>query len=405
MGAPASTTCGEIAFVDLAAQHEELRHQIDAALADIIDRSAFIGGPAVDAFEHDFAAFIGTAHAVGVGHGTDAVKIALQLAGVATGDAVLTVSHTFIGSVEGAVQLGAVPVFLDIDPRSRTLSPVSLARVLEEACHRDGDALIHRPTGRRVGAILPVHLYGQSADMAPILELGECYGVPVVEDAAQAHGGRYRFPDGREVGCGAMGVASAFSFYPGKNLGAMGEAGAVTTDDGSRAARAAMLRDHGQARKYHHEVAEGGNSRLDAMQAAVLGIKLARLSAWNERRRAVAAGYRARLAEVAESGLLELPEEQPWAYHVWHLFVVQARRRDALADALRSRGVPTGLHYPVPLHRQPAFSDAGLEAEPLPETERAAATCLSLPMHPHLTEAQVERVAEAVREAAEDVGI
>jgi dTDP-4-amino-4,6-dideoxygalactose transaminase len=404
MGAPVSAPPTEIAFVDLGAQHAELRSEIDAVLAEIIDGSGFIGGPRVDAFEAAFADFIGTPRAVGVGHGTDAVKIALQLAGVGSGDLVLTVSHTFIGSVEGAIHLGAAPLFVDIDRASKTLSPSSLARVLEEECRQEGDHLRHAASGRRIAAILPVHLYGQPADMAPILEIGARYDVPVVEDAAQAHGARYRFPDGREAGCGAMGRTAAFSFYPGKNLGAMGEAGAVTTSDPALAARALMLRDHGQARKYHHQVADGGNSRLDAIQAAVLGLKLKRLPAWNERRRTVADLYRDRLAGLADEGLLELPAEQPWAHHVWHLFVVHSSRRDALAEALRVRGIPTGLHYPIPLHQQSAFAGREPGAGPLPETERAAATCLSLPMHPHLTDAQVQQVADAVRESVLEIG-
>ena len=388
-----------IAFVDLGAQHAEVRDEIDAAFASIIDSSGFIGGPHLDAFESAFAEYVGIGHAVGLASGTDAVRVALQVAGVAAGDAVLTVSHTFIGTVEGATQLGAVPLFLDIDPASRTLSTESLARVLEEDCRREGDILRHTRTGRRIGAILPVHLYGQSADMATILELGRRYGVPVVEDAAQAHGGRYRFPDGREAACGAMGISAAFSFYPGKNLGAMGEAGAVVMRDEELAATARMLRDHGQSRKYIHERADGSNARLDAIQAAMLNLKLHRLDAWNERRCAIADEYRALLQDDAAAGRLELPEEMPWARHVYHLFVIQTDERDALRAALAERDVPTGLHYPVPLHQQPAFRGQELNAEPLPETERAAATCLSLPMHPHLSGAQVQRVAEAVRES------
>ena len=397
--AAAATDAPPIAFVDLGAQHAEVRDEIDAAIAGIIDSSAFIGGPRLEAFEEAFARFTGADFAIGVGHGTDAVKIALQVVGVGAGDVVLTVSHTFIGSVEGAVQMGAAPVFVDVDPESRTLCPSSLRRVLENECRREDGELRHVPSGRRVGAILPVHLYGQSADMAPILALAEEYGLPVVEDAAQAHGTTYRFPDGREVPCGSMGAASAFSFYPGKNLGAMGEAGAVTTNDAEHARKARILRDHGQPRKYIHEVADGGNSRLDAIQAAVLGIKLERLEGWNRRRREIAAAYRALLGDLAGSGDLELPTEKGWGHHVYHLYVVQTPLRDRLHERLKEEGVPTGFHYPVPLHLQPAFEGAILGEEPLPVTEDSARTCLSLPMHPHLTDEQVERVAASLRKS------
>ncbi len=386
-------------FVDLGAQHAEIRPEIDAALADIIDSSGFIGGRHLDAFEAEFAAYVGVPHAVGVASGTDAVRVALQLAGVSAGDAVLTVSHTFIGTVEGVTQLGALPLFLDVDRDSSTLSPDSLARVLDGQCRQEDGALHHVPSGRRVAAILPVHLYGQSANMGPIMELAERHGVPVVEDAAQAHGASYLFADGREARCGAMGVTAAFSFYPGKNLGAMGEAGAVVTGAEELAHEARVLRDHGQARKYIHERADGGNARMDAIQAAVLGLKLKRLEDWNARRRAVADQYRELLSGLAAEGTLELPVQMPWGRHVYHLFVVHSSERDSLHQALTERGIPTGFHYPVPLHLQPAFRDLELAAEPLPETERAAATCLSLPMHPHMTESQVERVVEAVREA------
>ena len=391
-----------ISFLDLAAQHAEVREEIDRAFAAIVDQSAFIGGPRVEAFEEAFARFVGCDHAVGVGHGTDAVKIALQVLGVGYGDAVLTVSHTFIGSVEGAIQLGAVPVFVDIDPSSRTMDPASLRRVLEEECTRKGGEVRHA-SGSRVAAILPVHLYGQSADMAPILEIGREYGLPVVEDAAQAHGATYRFPDGREARCGSMGRIAAFSFYPGKNLGAMGEAGAVTTDDPELARRARILRDHGQPRKYIHEVADGGNSRLDAIQAAVLHAKLPRLTDWNRRRRAVAARYAELLSPLEGTGALELPGEMPWSGHVYHLYVVQTPHRDALHERLRQQDVPTAFHYPVPLHQQPAFEGARVGREALPVTEESARTCLSLPMHPHLTDEQVERVADEMRKALTDL--
>ena len=381
--------------MDLRAQHDELRAEIEVAIRDILDRSAFIGGPYVERFEAEFASYVGARHAVGVSNGTDAVRIALEVVGVERGDAIVTVSHTFIGTVEGAVQLGVLPLFVDIDRRSRTMSPDALARFLDGDCARDAHGVVrHRATGRRIAAIVPVHLYGQSADMAPILELGARLGIPVVEDAAQAQGATYRFPDGRVAKCGAMGEAGAFSFYPGKNLGAIGEAGAVVTNDDARARQAVILRDHGQSEKYVHLIAHGGNYRLDALQAAVLGIKLRRLDAWNVARRAAASRYAERLAEAP----LELPSEMPYAGHVWHLYVVQHAERDRLRAELAERGIGVGLHYPIPLHRQPAFAAMDRNWS-LPETDRAAETCLSLPMHPHLSADQVDRVGEALLEA------
>ena len=383
-----------IQFVDLRAQHDEVRAEIDQALRMIVDESAFIGGPIVEEFERRFAAFVGAPYAIGVGNGTDAVRLALQVVGVRRDDAVVTVAHTFIGTTEGAEQLGAVPLFVDVDASSATMSPAALAECLERHCAKDAHGVLrHVASGRRIGAILPVHLYGQSADMAPILELGRQYGVPVVEDAAQAHGAQYRFPDGRQMSCGSMGDAAAFSFYPGKNLGAIGEAGAVTVPTREQAERVRQLRDHGQREKYVHVSAAGGNARLDTIQAAVLLIKLGRLADWNEARRRSAATYRQALAGVSD---LALPEEMPYARHVYHLFVVQASDRDALRVQLGERGIPTGLHYPIPLHLQPCYAGNALIAATLPVTERLAATCLSLPMHPHLTEMDVRSVCAAL---------
>lgn len=386
----------DIQFVDLRAQHDEVRDALETAVRTILDTSSFVGGRFVDGFEDAFARYVGVEHAVGVSSGTDAVRIALQVVGVERGDLVVTVSHTFIGTVEGAVQIGADPVFVDVDRESLTMSPAALEAFLEGECRRHGDATRHAHSGRRIGAILPVHLYGQPADMEPILALAEAYGVPVVEDAAQAHGARYRFRDGREVACGGMGAAGAFSFYPGKNLGAAGEAGAVVTRDGARARRARSIRDHGQPRKYVHEIADGGNYRLDALQAAVLGIKLERLDAWNDARRAAAARYHAGLEAIG----IEPPREMPYARHVYHLYVVHLPGRDGVRERLEEGGVPSGLHYPIPLHRQPAFDGRALLGGALPVTQWAAAHCLSLPMHAHLSEEHVERVLGQLRTSA-----
>lgn len=389
-----STDAGPVPFVDLRPQHEELRQKIDEAIARIIDNSSFVGGPIVESFEADFARFCGVEHAVGVGSGTDALRIAYQAVGVAPGDAIVTVSHSFIATAEAASQYGAYPILVDVDRESQTMSPAALERLLEAECERGPDgALRHRPTGRRVGAVVPVHLYGQSADMAPLLELSAAYGLPVVEDACQAHGGTYRFPDGTARPCGSMGAAAAFSFYPGKNLGAMGEAGALVTRDPAIADRARALRDHGQRERYVHGVASGSNARLDAIQAAVLGLKLERLPAWNEARRRIARIYDERLAGHPS---LEAPLEMDYATHVYHLYVIRVEDRDGVRHQLAERGVATGLHYPIPIHLQEAYEGLGLGRGTLPVTEEAADRCLSLPMFPHMSDEQAGHVAEQV---------
>lgn len=375
--------------MDLGPQHDELRSEIDAVFAEIVDTSSFVGGRHVERFEESFAAAVGVGHAVGVGSGTDAVRIALQVVGVGRDDAVVTVAHTFIASAEAATQLGALPLFIDVSPGTLTMDPAALAEFFESECRREADGrVVHVPTGKRVAAVLPVHLYGQPADMEPILALGREHGVPVVEDAAQAHGASYRFGEGPARRCGALGRVAAFSFYPGKNLGAIGEAGAVVTDDAGLAERVRVLREHGQSEKYVHVTAEGGNARLDALQAAVLDLKLTRLDAWNERRREVARRYRAGLAGSA----VELPEEGSYARHVYHLYVIQAEERDRLRHRLDEAGIQTGLHYPVPLHRQEAYAGWPVVAGPLSVTESAASRILSLPMYPHLGMAEVDQV-------------
>lgn len=390
-----------IPFVDLRAQHEEVRGEIEEAVSTLLTTSAFVGGAAVEGFESAFADYLGVAHVVGVSNGTDAVRIALQAIGAQTGDAILTVAHTFIGTTEGASQLGILPLFVDVDARSATMSPAALGCFLETACVREQrGALRHRASGRRIAAVVPVHLYGQSADMAPLLELARRHGVALVEDAAQAQGATYRFPDGRVAKCGSMGDAAAFSFYPGKNLGAIGEAGAVVVRTSEQVRLARMLRDHGQTEKYIHRIPDGGNMRLDAIQASVLSIKLARLDAWNDARRQAAARYDQLLA-----GHVSTPAEMPWARHIYHLYVVQIPERDRVRQELAGQGVATGLHYPIPLHRQPAFEGTLSAKADLPETERLAATCLSLPMHPHIEPGQVDRTAEALLESTRSAAV
>lgn len=384
----------KVAFVDLRAQHEEIRAELDAELKAVVDESAFIGGRRVVEFERAFASFVGVPHASGVGTGTDALRIGLQMCDIRRDDLIVTVAHTFIATVEGITQVGADPLFVDIHPQSYTMDPAALERLLATDCVKDGGRGVkHRATGRRVTAVIPVHLYGQSADMEPILRVAREHGLAVVEDAAQAHGATYRFSDGRVVSCGAMGDVGCFSFYPGKNLGAIGEAGGVTTMDAERDKRGRILRDHGSSERYIHVSAEGSNARLDGIQAAVLGLKLKRLARWNEQRREFAAQYRQALADMAEA----LPVEMPYAKHVYHLFIFQVPNRDRLKAALEKAGIGVGLHYPVPLHLQAAYKSMGIPAGALPVSERVASRILSLPMHPHLSAEQIEYVAGEVR--------
>jgi dTDP-4-amino-4,6-dideoxygalactose transaminase len=385
-----------VPFVDLRAQHDELREEIEAAFRSALDESAFIGGPRVASFEAAFAHFCGTRHAVSVASGTDALELSLRAAGVGPGDLVVTVPNTFVATVEAFHQLGAVPRFVDIDPTTYNLDPERLYAYVVEQCTRDRYGVLReRVTGLRVAAVIPVHLYGLPADMAPILALAEEHGFAVIEDACQAHGAAYRLPDGRWAGAGTMGRVGAFSFYPGKNLGALGEAGAVITDDDALADEVRLLRDHGQRERYVHASPDGVNARMDAIQAAVLEIKLGRLAEWNERRREAAAWYR---EELAGSGI-GLPVEPEGRRHVYHLYVVRVPQRDRVRDELARRGVATGLHYPIPIHLQPAFARLELGTGSYPHSERAAAEILSLPMYPHLTRAQVAHVADCLRQA------
>lgn len=395
----AGTAMQRVPFVDLRPQHDELRDEIEAVFRSILDDSAFIGGSHVDGFERAFAEYVGVDHAVGVGSGTDAVRIALQVAGVEQGDAVVTVAHTFIATAEAVTQAGALPLFVDVEPGPLTMDPAAMEGLLRDGCRREpGGALIHRDTGRRIAAILPVHLYGQPARMEPLLELARELGLPVVEDAAQAHGALYRFQDGSERACGALGDVAAFSFYPGKNLGAIGEAGAVVTRDPALAERARVLRDHGQSEKYVHVVADGSNARLDALQAAVLKLKLGRLDDWNDGRRAAAARY----DECLRGSPVRPVHEELYARHVYHLYVIEVEDRERLRRELDSVGIATGLHYPVPLHRQRAYESMPVAAGPLPVTEAAAERILSLPIYPHMGVDAAEHVAEQVLRLTRD---
>jgi dTDP-4-amino-4,6-dideoxygalactose transaminase len=383
-----------IPFVDLRAQHEEVRPQIEAAIRDIIDRSCFVGGSYVSTFEKDFAAYLGAQEAVAVGNGTDALWLALVALGVGPGDAVITVPNTFIATVEAITRTGALPIFVDIDLHTANLSVPSLAKFLETECAFNRKySLIHMASRRRVAAILPVHLYGLPVDMDSLMHLAQEFDLPVIEDACQAHGARCQV-NGAWKRAGTIGKAAGFSFYPGKNLGAMGEGGAAVTNDVELAGKMRWLRDHGSCEKYVHVFNDGWNCRLDAIQAAVLSIKLKKLDEWNARRRAAAECYRKILAGLP----LALPVEPEYAEHISHLDVVRAPDRSRLQKELNTRGIGTGLHYPIPLHLQSAYHHLGLTEGSYPNAECSASTVLSLPMHPTLTPAQVEQVGDACAE-------
>ncbi|HTS05643.1 MAG TPA: DegT/DnrJ/EryC1/StrS family aminotransferase [Candidatus Eisenbacteria bacterium] len=388
----------KIPFLDLVAPHSELEAELVAVFQTALRNAAFIGGPAVERFERNFAEFCGTKFAVGVSNGTDALKFALLAAGIGPGDAVVTVPNTFAATVEAILQAGAQPEFVDIDPRTFNMDVPRLEEYLDEQCDIDetSGSLVSRRSGKRVAAIIPVHLYGQMADMDPILELAERYDMKVIEDACQAHGARYfsrRLDSWRTAG--SMGTAAAFSFYPGKNLGACGEAGAVTTNDPEIARSVRMLRDHGQPRKYYHDI-EGFNGRLDAIQAGILDVKLKHLADWNKLRQAAADTYRELFSSGPEGVIL--PFVPAWSEPVYHLFVIRTEERDALQAHLASAQIDTGIHYPIPLHLQAAFRSLGYRNGDFSVTEGAAAQILSLPMYPQLRSEQQERIVEAIAE-------
>lgn len=383
-----------IPFLDLVTPHQELSGELEEVFRKSLHSAAFIGGESVDKFEKEFAEFCEADNAIAVNSGTDALRFALLACGIQPGDVVITVPHTFIATVEAISQAKAIPEFVDIDERTYNMSPVMLQRFLEKQCARDRSGrLISLRHGHPVTAIVPVHLYGQMADMDALQKLAEEYGLIVVEDACQAHGAEY-FSNrlNRWVKAGSMGKASAFSFYPGKNLGCCGEGGAVTTDDPAIAEQIRMLRDHGQIRKYHHAI-EGYNGRLDAIQAGILRVKLPHLARWNEQRRACAERYRQLLADKED---LQIPFEPSGSKAVYHLFVVRTSNRDGLIDHLKDAGIGTGIHYPSPLHLQQAYAFLNYSAGDFPVTERVASEIVSLPMFPHLDEADQERVAQEV---------
>jgi dTDP-4-amino-4,6-dideoxygalactose transaminase len=383
-----------IPFLDLVTPHQELKDDLSFVFQKALATAGFIGGPMVEEFEREFAKYCETEECIGVSNGTDALRFALIAAGIKPGDTVLTVPNTFIATTEAISQAGARPDFVDIDERTYNMDAEKLGAYLEAQCYFDQGRLKNRKTGSPVTAVIPVHLYGQTADMDPILDLAERYNLMVIEDACQAHGADYfSRRDNRWKKAGSMGAAAAFSFYPGKNLGACGEAGAVTTNDPEIARKIRVLRDHGQSKKYYHDV-EGYNGRLDAIQAGILGIKLRHLSEWNNKRRECAARYEGLLGSSIDG--IVLPYEPPWAKGVYHLYVIRVRDRVQLQKHLGEANIGTAIHYPVPLHLQKAYACMGHGEGAFPVTERVAKEIVSLPMYPGLQENQQRQIAGQV---------
>ena len=399
-----STSNGKnnIPFLDLVTPHVEMEQELTAIFHQVLHTAGFIGGPMVEDFEKAFAAFCGTSHSVAISSGTDALRFAIMACGVQPGDVAVTVPHTFIATTEAISQAGALPEFVDIDERTYNMDPEKLRDYLEEDCTADKSGkLVSRRSGRPVTAVIPVHLYGQCADMDAIQELADHYGLIVIEDACQAHGAEYSSrKNNRWMKAGSMGKAAAFSFYPGKNLGACGEAGAVTTNDPGLAKKISMLRDHGQAQKYYHDI-EGYNGRLDALQAGLLHAKLTNLAKWNGQRRERAVEYNRLLADAVE-GVVP-PFEPSWSRAVYHLYVIRTEDRDGMMNHLKTTSIGTGIHYPIPLHLQKAYSSMGYKKGDFPVCEKAAAEILSLPMFPQLAVEQQARVVREIKQAASRV--
>ncbi len=373
-----------IKFLDLAAQNREIAQRAARELEALHAATSYVGGPALAAFEREFAAYLGVKYVVGVGSGSDALRLALLALGIGPGDGVITVPMTFIATAAAIVQAGAVPEFVDVDPSTCNLSPDHLCRYLEAGRFRS-------PNGPR--AVIPVDLYGLPCAMDQVAAIAHQYKLLVVEDACQAHGARLSV-GGRWVRAGTLADAGCFSFYPAKNLGCWGQGGALATNDERLAAVAARLADHGRTSHYGHE-AYGYNARLDTLQAAVLRAKLEHLEDWNRRRRAIAARYR----ELLNGCGALLPEEPAGLESCYHLFTIRSARRDAIRAALNAAAIGNGIHYPLPLHLQPACAALGYRPGDFPASERIAETTLSLPMHPHLTDDEVATVAAVVRGA------
>ncbi len=361
-----------VPFVDLKAQYQAIKGEVEAAISRVVESGRYILGPEVENFEKDFAEYVGARFCVGVNSGTAALQLALMATGVGATDEVIVPANTFFATAETVSTAGARPVFVDADAVAYTIDVSKIENAITP----------------RTRAIIPVHLYGQPADLDPIFEIARRHNLSVIEDAAQAHGAEYK---GHRVG--ALGDVGCFSFYPAKNLGAYGDAGAIVTDDDMVARRIKLLRDHGSDRKYYHEIV-GYNFRLETLQAAVLAVKLRHLESWTRLRRRHAAQYH----ELLKTSSLVLPRELEYARHVYHLYVVQSDRRDELQRKLAAAGVQTGIHYPVPIHLQPAYSSLGYRAGDFPETEKQSQRVLSLPMFAELTDVQINLVAEALKQ-------
>jgi dTDP-4-amino-4,6-dideoxygalactose transaminase len=361
----------QIPLVDLAAQFQPIRDEVMEAIAQVLDSMHLFLGPQLHAFEEEYAAYCRADYCVGVGNGTDALHLALRAAGIGPGDEVVTVAHTFFATAEAIIMAGATPVFVDVDPATYLMDV----------------SLVEQRVTPRTRAILPVHLYGQMVDMDPLMDIARRHNLVVIEDAAEAHGADYK---GRRAG--SIGHLACFSFYYSKNLGAYGEAGAVTTSDADLFRRLILLRDHGSEQRYHHLV-YGFNSRMDEIQAAILRVKLQYLDEWNARRREHADTY-ARLLANSQVGL---PCVAPDRSHIWYVYVIRAAARDALQQRLAQHGIGSGIHFPIPVHLQPATRQLGYAEGDLPHTERVAGEVLSIPMYPELNAAQLEYVATALR--------
>ncbi len=363
-----------IPFVDLKAQYTGIKNEVDAAVLGILESCQFTLGSEVAAFEEEFSTYCQAEYGIGVNTGTSALHLALLAAGIGHNDEVITVPFTFVATVAAIYYTGAKPVFVDIDPRTFTIDVKAIEGAITE----------------RTKAILPVHLYGQPADMDPILDIAKRHGLVVIEDAAQAHGAEYK---GRRVG--SIGDMGCFSFYPGKNLGAYGEGGMVVTNNADYTRTIRMLRDWGAEQKYQH-VLKGYNYRLEGIQGAVLRVKLRHLEAWTEARRAVAANYNALFSDSE----VQTPEAMSYARHVYHIYAIRTQQRSEWQQALQAKGIQTGIHYPIPVHLLPAYADLGYIQGDFPHSEQAANEVLSLPMFPELSRAQCEEVSEAVMSLA-----
>jgi len=387
-----------IPFLDLITPHKELEDELVSVFRTALRTAGFIGGPMLEDFEKEFAQFCDTKYCIGVNSGTDALRFTLIASGVKEDDVVITVPNTFIATTEAISQANAIPDFVDTAESTYNMDSEKLREYLETKCAIDDKtgSPINLKTKRPVTAIIPVHLYGQMADMDPLLELAGKYHLIIIEDACQAHGAEYfSRKEDRWRKAGSMGKAAAFSFYPGKNLGACGEAGAVTTDDEEIAQKVKMLRDHGQAQKYFHDI-EGYNGRLDAIQAGILLIKLRHLSGWNERRRQYAYYYNELFGKVDG---VTIPFEPLWVRAVYHLYIIRSQMRDSLQKYLAENHIATGLHYPLPLHLQKAYVHLGYKIGDFPVSEKVATEILSLPMYPDLTNEQQQRVVDKIKEA------